>query len=152
METARAIADVRGIAVTPVQDLIECDVGEWEGLSWPDIEARDPIAFRRFMDDPASHPYQGGESLSDVAARAIPALQGLIHSHPGSTLVVVAHNVVNRAYLATLLGIPLSRARSLIQANCGLNLVRSANGRAELVTLNSTWHLSTGLPNDPRVV
>ena len=59
----------------------------------------------------------------------------------GRLIVAVAHNVVNRAYLAHLLRMPLAHYRSIPQDNCGVNLLRSQNGRIKVVTLNSVDHL-----------
>jgi broad specificity phosphatase PhoE len=59
----------------------------------------------------------------------------------GRVIVVVAHNVVNRAYLAQLMGMPVARYRSIPQDNCGLTLIRYRKGRAKAVTINGVFHL-----------
>ena len=54
---------------------------------------------------------------------------------------MVSHNVVNRAVLAPMLGLPMDLARSIRQANCGINIVVYEGGRAVVETLNSALHL-----------
>ncbi|HID24012.1 MAG TPA: histidine phosphatase family protein, partial [Planctomycetaceae bacterium] len=52
VETATIIVAAHGLEVSRVEELIECDVGRWEGLSWAEVRRRDPEAFGRFMADP----------------------------------------------------------------------------------------------------
>ena len=140
-QTADEIARPRGLCARVVDDLVEVDVGRWEGLAWEDIERRDPEAYRLFMSDAAVHPYLGGENLSVVQSRVIPAMAALMEENPGRHVAVVAHNVVNRAYLTHLMGIPLRGYRSIPQENCGVNLIHYARGAAKLLTVNSVRHL-----------
>lgn len=140
-QTAEEIARPSGLPVSVVDGLIEVDVGLWEGMSWEDIEARDPQAFRLFMTDASIHPYLGGENLTMVLDRAAPTFTELMQSNVGRRIAVVSHNVVNRAYLTQLLGMPLNRYRSIPQENCGVNLIRYAAGVAKIVTINAVGHL-----------
>jgi broad specificity phosphatase PhoE len=140
-QTAEAIAEHHGLAVQIIEGLIEADVGLWEGRTWEEIEKTDPEAYRAFRADAAVHPYLGGENLQTVLDRAAPALERIMAENLGRTVVAVAHNVVNRAYLAHLLKIPLGRYRDVPQDNGGLNLIRYRNGCARLVTVNGVGHL-----------
>ena len=143
-QTAAAIARPHGLSVELVDDLIEVDVGQWEGRPWDEIEQTDREAYRLFMSDAGVHPYLGGENLNTVQARAVPALERLMAENLGRTVVAVAHNCVNRCCLAHLLNLPLAKYRSIPQDNCGVNLLRYRDGRGELVTLNAVSHLGEG--------
>jgi broad specificity phosphatase PhoE len=143
-QTARAIAAPHGLAAQIVDDLIEVDVGMWEGRSWEEIQKSDAEAYRAFMTDATVNPYLGGENLQTVLARAGPALEKLMQENLGRLIAVVAHNVVNRAYLAQLMGMPLARYRSIPQDNCGVTLLRYRKARAKAVTINGVFHLSEG--------
>ncbi len=55
------------------------------------------------------------------------------------------HNVVIRACAATFLGIPLARAKDVNQNNGGVNVLRRENGRTDLMTLNSVFHIEDDL-------
>ena len=142
VQTAESIALAHGLPPARLDDLIECDIGRWEGRSWEEIEASEPEAFRLFTADPATNPYAGGENLEQVHARVAPAIDRLLTNSAGKAIVVVAHNVVNRAYLAQYMNLPLSRARTIPQHNCGISLLSSQSGVVKLVTLNSIFHLS----------
>ena len=116
-------------------------MGTWEGRDWGEIERSEPEAYRRFIEDPAANPYVGGESLGAVATRVLPALAELTGRHAGQAIVVVGHNVVNRVFLAELMQIPLSRARGIAQANCGVNVIRRRNDAHQVITCNAVFHL-----------
>ncbi len=139
-ETAAIIAEPHGLPVGVLREIIEVDVGRWEAMTWDAVMEQYPDAYRRFMSDPGVFPYFGGESYGDVARRVIPALEGLLRRQSGC-IVAVGHNVVNRVFLAHVLGIELRRARTLRQTNCGINVVRRKNDEIELITLNSVFHL-----------
>jgi broad specificity phosphatase PhoE len=140
-QTAEEVAKALRLTVKLVDDLTEIDVGRWEGLAWEEIEHRDPEAYRLFKSDASVHPYLGGENLSVVQARVIPAMAGLMEANLGRRVAVVAHNVVNRGYLTHLLDVPLRSYRAIPQDNCGVNLIRCVQGEPKLVTINAVWHL-----------
>ncbi len=140
-ETAAAIAVHHNLPVQTRHELRECSVGRWEGKSWEAIQAEDPEGHRAFFADPVNAPHPGGESYSDLLNRVQPSINELLEKHAGQNIVVVAHNLANRVYLAELVGIDLKHARKLRQMNCCVNLLQHTSGQTELVSLNSVWHL-----------
>jgi broad specificity phosphatase PhoE len=125
-----------------VAGLHEVDVGRWEGRDYDEIRLNDALAHQQFMDDPATVGYPEGETITDVANRVQPIFEALAEQHMGRAIVVVAHNIVLRAYLARLLGIPLSQYRNLLQENCCVNIVVWQAGVMTVKTVNSVWHLA----------
>ena len=93
------------------------------------------------MEDPATNPYLGGESFGQVQRRVVPVFERLLATHPGERIAVVGHNIVNRTYLAFLLGVPAAKARVISQHNCGVNVVRYRQEKMELRVCNSGFHL-----------
>ncbi len=139
--TAQAIASAHDLEVVTIEALTECDVGDWEGRSWDEIEQNDPEPFRAFMEDSAIHPYAGGESLNQVRDRIATAFQKLARQHIGQSIAIVAHNVVNRVAISHWLGWPIAKARSVPQSNCGVNLIEFANDKFAVLTINGAFHL-----------
>jgi ribonuclease H / adenosylcobalamin/alpha-ribazole phosphatase len=89
--TAELIAaEVGGVAVTVMPDLIECDFGEWEGLTFAEAQDRDPAAMQAWLDSPRVAP-PGGESFETVAKRVQAAMGTLLRSYPSEVVVVVSH-------------------------------------------------------------
>lgn len=140
-ETAQHIAAPHQHELRLIPELTEVDVGIWEGRSWEDIARVDPEAYQRFQADPGSYGYQGGESMQLVQERAVPAFQSILNSHLGETIVIVAHNVVNRAFLASVLGMPLAVSRRLFQDNGCLNFLEHRPGETTVRTINLVHHL-----------
>jgi broad specificity phosphatase PhoE len=140
-QTARIIAAPHRRRVHVLDQLTECDVGRWEGLTWETIRSQDRRACQRFESNPARHGYPEGESFQQVAERANTALDALLDAHPGETLLVVGHHVVNRVYLAGLLGLPLAQAKRVRLDNCGISIVVREGSKTRVATLNATFHL-----------
>ncbi len=140
-QTSERIAAPHGLEPEIVEELVEVDVGVWEGLPW-DVIARDyPESQRRFLEDAGRYGYEGGENLQSVQARVVPVFTRLLAENRGRRIVVVAHNVVNRCYLVHLLGIPVSQYRIITQDNCGVTLLRHWEDKTKIVTLNAVFHL-----------
>jgi broad specificity phosphatase PhoE len=125
----------------PVEALIECDVGRWEGVDWDTIRRDDSEAFARYMADPATIPYPGGENFTDVRDRTKSMFEQLMTQHLGAPFLVVSHHVINRVFLALTLGLELRQARNVILDNCGISIVRRDKNEQRVVTVNSTIHL-----------
>lgn len=141
-ETACAIARASGLEPIEHAELVEADLGCWEGLTWDEVKERYPLEFDRFMANPGTVPYLEGESFAEVRIRALGAIERIVEAHRGRSIVVAAHNVVNRALLSGWLGLPIERARSIRQANGGINLVEFEGDKATVVMMNSILHLS----------
>jgi broad specificity phosphatase PhoE len=141
IQTAAIIAAPHGLSPQPLEALTECDVGSWEGLDWQTVRYLDAAGHERFHADPAAFGYPGGESFADVHARVAPALNELLDRHAGESILVVAHHVVNRTFLAGLLGLRPGQARQVSLDNCGISVVVREAGRTTVCTLNAAFHL-----------
>jgi phosphoserine phosphatase len=82
----------------------------------------------------------------DVRDRVVPAFEKLAAQHRGQTILVVAHNVVNRAALAHWLGLPIRYSRKLPQNNAAFNLLVFEESKTRVHTINVNKHLSGLLP------
>ncbi len=140
-QTAEQIASHHNLSVQSLETIAEVNVGQWEGKNWGDIMKEFPDDYRKFMDDPGDTPYLGGESYRDVLNRTAPTMLELFQRHRGETVAVVAHNVVNRAWLAHLLGLEMRLAKTLHQQNTCINVIRHRDGETTLLTMNSHFHL-----------
>src|SRR6266850_199751 len=83
----------------------------------------------------------GGETLQDVLVRALSALRGVVDGHPSDTVVLVAHDSVNRVILLHALGLPLSRYWRLGQHPCAINEIDFSGEDCAVLSMNETGHL-----------
>jgi broad specificity phosphatase PhoE len=141
VQTAALVAAPHGLSPQPLEALTECDVGRWEGLDWQTIRTLDADGFQRFHANPAEFGYPGGESFRDVYARVAPALDELLRVHDGRSILVVAHHIVNRTYLAGLLGLTPDQARQVTLDNCGISVILREGAATTVNTLNAAFHL-----------
>jgi ribonuclease H / adenosylcobalamin/alpha-ribazole phosphatase len=89
--TAELIAAEQGnVKVTVLPELIECDFGDWEGLTFAEVRERWPDELDRWLDSTSVAP-PNGESFQTVAKRVRGALATLQSAYPSSTIVVVSH-------------------------------------------------------------
>ena len=91
VRTAELIAaEVGGVPVTVVDDLIECDFGEWEGLTFAEVQSRWPAEMAAWLASTKVAP-PGGESFESVARRGRAALATVLNAYAGGVVVVVSH-------------------------------------------------------------
>lgn len=91
--TADAIAGPRP-RLTPNPALREFDFGDWDGLTFDQISARDPALSRAYWEIPGDIAPPNGESWNAAAARVNRAVDALINAHPGRDVIIVAHLAV----------------------------------------------------------
>lgn len=140
-QTASIIAEPHQLTPTIVPELTECDIGQWEGKSWEEIAQSDPDHYAKYHADPAVNGYLGGENFTQVRDRGTAALNAIMEQHPNQRVLVVSHHIVNRTYLAGVLGLPPSRARAVALDNCSISIVVRERGKSTIGTLNSVFHL-----------
>jgi len=141
VQTAAIVAAPHGVTPITVEALTECDVGRWEGMDWQSIRYLDAEAYHRFMSNPAQHGYPGGENFSDVYNRVTPAVEELLRKHRGEGILMIGHHVVNRTYLASLMGLSPDQARQVTLDNCGISVVVCEGEEVAVNTLNAAFHL-----------
>ena len=116
--------------------------GTWEGLLAAEIGAMDGERLRAWREAPETVQMPQGESLQQVLDRAWSALErATVGLGPEETLLVLAHDAVNRVLLCRILGLPLARLWSFRQAPTTINLLEGPDlGHLELVRLNDCSH------------
>ena len=122
--------------------LMEINHGEWEGLLAAEIHARDPELLQAWRDTPDSVLMPEGESLKHVLDRAWAALTDIIEQQNESdTVLIVAHDAVNRVLLCRILGIPYTNFWRFRQAPTTLNLLEGDSiDTLNVVRINDCSH------------
>lgn len=138
-----ALGNARASRLMFDEGLMEIAHGSWEGLLASEIHARDPDRLRAWREAPDSVQMpDGGESLQQVQDRAWPALaRACAGLGAEDTLLIVAHDAVNRVLLCRILGIPLARLWGFRQAPTTLNLLEGQDvDHLEVVRMNDCIH------------
>jgi probable phosphoglycerate mutase len=137
-----ALGEARAPMLTTDEGFMEIAHGEWEGLLHREIHERDPERVRAWREAPHEVRMPGGESLQIVLDRAWPALERACEGlGEDGTLLIVAHDAVNRVLLCRVLGLALPRLWGFRQAPTTLNLLEGPDvSRLEVVRLNDCTH------------
>ncbi|MBO8128432.1 MAG: alpha-ribazole phosphatase [Peptococcaceae bacterium] len=141
-ETARILAEPHGIDIETSPALREICFGAWEGLSRDEIKERFPDLSKRWWSSPLTTRLPQGETLGEVAARAINFLLAVARQHQDRQVLVVSHGGTIRASISALLGLDLNEYWRLRQDNVALNILEVFDDeRAMLILFNDTAHL-----------
>ena len=103
IETTRPIARACKLIPIPIVALHERRIGPLTGLAREEGWAVYAASKTRWGNGDLDHTHEGGESYNDVRRRVVPVFQELVAQHAGETIVVVAHGVVIRVALTSLL-------------------------------------------------
>ena len=141
--TAELALGQRDLPLTLDPGLMEIAHGTWEGLLASEIREADPERLRLWREAPHEVLMPEGESLQHVFDRAWPAFaratEGL---GDGDTLLVVAHDAVNRVLLCKVMGLPLARLWTFRQAPTTLNLLEGPDiDHLDVVRMLSLIHI-----------
>lgn len=147
-DTGAAIAMAQGVQSEPLQGLIDINYGTWQGRTRDEVKTSEPELFKAWMTQPHLTVIEGADSLQDVQARLLRALNQMRRAHPGETVVAVGHDSTNRVFLTLALDISLSHYWHLQQDPCAINILRFDESGCRTVVINQTSHLS-GLSATP---
>ena len=130
-----------GVGFSSAANLHAVDIG-WEGVLAGDIAKRYPTEFALWHTQPEKVQMpDGGESLEDVRRRARAAFDEYAAQYEGKTVLVAAHDAVNKAIICDLLGLDMSHFWQIKQDNTCVNVLEYTGGTWRVVLLNSTQHL-----------
>ena len=86
-------------------------------------------------------PGEGGESLEDVRKRVREAFDEYVDTYDGKTVLVAAHDAVNKAIICDVLGLGMEHFWQIKQDNTCVNVLECDKGVWRLVLMNYTGHL-----------
>jgi broad specificity phosphatase PhoE len=110
--TAEEVAARAGAPLIALDELREIDVGDWQGLTWAELERRDPAGARRWQD--GTHGWENGETYEQLLERVLRALRLIALEHPSGRVVVVTHGGTLRTIAAYVDGVSIAEHRSRI--------------------------------------
>lgn len=120
--------------------LIEVDFGNWEGKTKEEFIPENEMLWQNWERHPeTTKAGESGETASEVIERVDDFFSSIVQKHSdGETVLVVAHNGINRLYMAHKLGMPLNAYRRIVQENSRITLFTlDEAGNFQLKLLNS---------------
>ncbi len=136
------------------EKLLEIDLPLWEKWVKQDVIAQFPEDYRCWHERP--HEFKmvlkdGTEHypVLSLYEQAKAFWQTALTQHSGQTLLIVAHNGINRCLILSAVGMPVARYHTLQQSNCCISVLNFAGNLGDPVqieSLNQISHLGISLP------
>ena len=142
LKTAEIIAASHGLVPITTDGLSNINYGDLEGRLISEIAADFPEFYRAMLETPHLVRFPGGNTLDELADRAVSGLHEMIAKHPGQTFVAVSHQVVTKILICAILHLDNSYHWDITQDTCCINVFRFKNGRFIVDRLNDTCHLA----------
>lgn len=140
LQRARKTAEIASANRSVITDdrLIEADFGLWEGKTKEEFNAEDPALWQQWMADPGTARAGGtGETGGEIVKRVDDFFNEIYRRHNGQLVMVVAHNGINRLYLASKMGMPLCNYRRFDMENSSITYFEMDEDAFVLKKLNA---------------
>ena len=141
METVEPTARRLGLTAHPLEGIIDINYGDWQEYPHSKVAQLYPALYRQWLQEPHLVQIPGGESLGEVRDRAMAALHQVMARHQSQTILVAAHQVVNKVLVCAMLGLDNSHFWRVKQDNGCLNIFDYQEGIFIAILINDTCHL-----------
>lgn len=140
-ETAAPLALAWRTQARPDAAFREQNFGIVDGLDVPTIQQHHAELWALWLEQRADFRLPGGESLREFNRRVMAGLHALVQQHAGKTITVVSHGGVLDMLWRSVHGLPLDGLRRCEIPNTGINRLRWAGGRLNIVAWADAAHL-----------
>ena len=149
-QTLAPLAERLGMGSVTVEDLVDMDFGEIEGMEVEAAKREYPELMKKWIEAPHKVTFPGGEGLAEVSSRAVRAIGDIAARHKGETVAVCAHRVINKLVLLSLAGAGPEGFWVFFQAAACVNRFSIDTPRAVIFSVNDVSHLAS-LDGRPRL-
>jgi probable phosphoglycerate mutase len=140
-ETAGPLVGSLGINVVTDERLTDMSFGAWEGRARSEVESQDPDRYRLWQEAPQQFRAPGGESLSEVLARARPACEEIANRYASGRAAIVSHRVVCKLLLCMAIGVGEAGFWRVRVDTASISAVEKSADGWVVTRLNDTQHL-----------
>jgi probable phosphoglycerate mutase len=134
METARTVAEAHGLAVQEREGLGETRFGDWTGRTLKELKEEELWPVVQVY--PSGARFPGGESLREVQARIVAALDAVRDAHLAQTVAVVSHSDPIKMAVAHYAGLPLDLFQRLTISPASVTAFTFTRFGPRLICLN----------------
>lgn len=138
-ETATPLAACLGLPVQVLDALGESRCGDWTGQAVEELRKTEPWLQVQFY--PGGFRYPGGESVVEIQARMVTAVDTLRAAHPGRTIALFSHADPIKLAVAFYTGTPLDLYQRLVIEPASITELEFTPFRPLLVRLNDCAHI-----------
>jgi len=150
-ETAQLVGESIGIDPTPMTELREIYLGQWEGLRSEDLATRFPEAWASWTEEPDWDLVPDGEGSAAFEARVGAMLDTLFKRHTQGDVLVVTHGGVIQIAIHHVVGRPGRGIFPFRIQNTSVSVLERRNGRVVVSGVNDIGHLEAGSVAIPEI-
>jgi broad specificity phosphatase PhoE len=140
-DTGEAIARHHHLAVADLPGLTDLCYGDWEGLPLAEVKITYAELYRQWETVPATVRFPKGETLDEVKARALEAVEEVVRRHPGQVVLLAAHRAVNKVLIAAFIGLDNSHFWRIGQDTTAINRFHRVGDTWHIMGVNDICHL-----------
>jgi probable phosphoglycerate mutase len=144
MQTAQRIAAPHGLEVQPLPGVLEADYGDWTGGTIAELAKTDE--WKVVQVAPSRARFPNGETIREMQARTVAALDDLIVRHARETVAVVGHADPIKSAIAHYTGMHLDLFQRVHVSPASVTVFDFSPYGAMLVKCNDTGGLDDLLP------
>jgi probable phosphomutase (TIGR03848 family) len=144
METAEAVAAPHGLEVRVHEGIGEVRYGEWNGRPLREL-AKKPL-WRSVQLYPSGTRFPDGETIGEMQARVVAALDEIRAEHRRGVVAAVAHADVIKAAVAFYVGVPLDLFQRIVVSPASVTVVAFGPFGPYLLRLNDNGELKLERP------
>jgi 2,3-bisphosphoglycerate-dependent phosphoglycerate mutase len=141
IETSSFIGEAVRMEPTPMPELREIFLGEWEGLQTEELAVRYPQLWTDWIEEPNWDLVPGGEGSAVFEARVDAALDLLFRRHQEGDVLVVTHGGVIQIALHHVVGRPGRGIFTFRIQNASVSVIEKRNNRLVVSGVNDIGHL-----------
>ena len=142
-ETAKEVADGKGMDIIVDERLRELDYGKWEGITRAELYKAYGDSFKNFQGEPFHYPFPGEGTLNHAKLRVGMVFEEIKERYRGTdeTVAVFAHGGILKLAIFYLLDMSSRFYRCIELENTSITIVDIMEDRCMLQLLNDTHHL-----------
>ncbi len=145
-ETAEEIGARIGLAPTLDEALLDCDCGDWTGMSLAALRRKPE--WRAISQNPSGFRFPNGESFRELENRVGEVIERLAEKHPGEVVVAVSHADPIKVAVARALGSPFDLFDRAAIRPASTTVIAYGPGAPNVLTVNTFGSLGqVGVPS-----
>lgn len=140
-DTALAICRHHHLQVKDLPGLADLNYGEWQGLPLTEVKRVYADLYHQWETAPQTVRFPRGETLEEVRTRSWAAVEQVVADHPGQTVLLAAHRVVNKVLIACFIGLDDSHFWRIGQDTTAVNRFHLKGDTWHIISVNDVCHL-----------
>lgn len=146
LQTAGYISNIKSLPVIRTDKLKEINGGDWEDLSWNELQERWPDAYATWDNCPHKHQMPNGESMEEFQKRLVDEVLYIIKKDTGKNICIVTHGTAIRALICHFRACSLEEMINVAWCdNTAVTIMDYEDGLFSTVTEGDATHLGSDL-------